>query len=125
METESVHSPGAARSTVRTVVVATLVLAALGLVAHALAYRFVCDDAYISFRYAYNFAHHGELSYNRGERVEGYTNFLWTLAIGLLMRVGVEPELSSQLLGATSGAAALVLLFLLTQKLGQAGGCFV
>jgi len=37
------------------------------------------DDAFISFRYAQNLvAGHG-LVYNVGERVEGYTNFLWTM----------------------------------------------
>ena len=41
--------------------------------------RFVQDDAYISFRYARNLADGFGLVWNIGERVEGYTNFLWTL----------------------------------------------
>lgn len=45
------------------------------------------DDAYISFRYARNFAEGNGLVWNLGERVEGYTNFLWTLLIGVLHRV--------------------------------------
>lgn len=45
------------------------------------------DDAYISFRYARNFALGHGLVWNVGERVEGYTNFLWTLAIGLVVRI--------------------------------------
>src|SRR4051812_8768436 len=44
---------------------------------------FTIDDAYISFRYARNFAHGDGLVYNLGERVEGYTNFLWTVILGL------------------------------------------
>ncbi|TPV93672.1 MAG: hypothetical protein B7733_19300 [Myxococcales bacterium FL481] len=42
------------------------------------------DDAFISFRYAQNLvAGHG-LVFNVGERVEGYTNFLWTVIIALV-----------------------------------------
>lgn len=53
--------------------------------------RYALDDAWISFRYAANWNKGWGLVYNYGERVEGYTNFLWTILIGLLMRVGAEP----------------------------------
>src|SRR5690606_38133881 len=43
------------------------------------------DDAFISFRYAQNLVEGHGLVYNPGERVEGYTNFLWTvLAAGVI-----------------------------------------
>ena len=45
------------------------------------------DDAFISFRYARHFAEGHGLVFNLGERVEGYTNFLWTLMIGILHRL--------------------------------------
>jgi arabinofuranosyltransferase len=38
------------------------------------------DDAYISFRYGKNLMNGHGLVYNPGENVEGYTNFLWTVA---------------------------------------------
>ncbi len=41
------------------------------------------DDAYISYRYAYNLAYNGELVFNLGERVEGITNLLWTLILAV------------------------------------------
>ncbi|MBI5515723.1 MAG: hypothetical protein HY909_18215 [Deltaproteobacteria bacterium] len=41
--------------------------------------EFVKDDAYISFRYAHNLVAGQGLVFNPGERLEGYTNFLWTL----------------------------------------------
>ncbi len=37
------------------------------------------DDAYISFRYGRNFIQGNGLVFNTGEKVEGYTNFLWTI----------------------------------------------
>jgi len=45
------------------------------------------DDAYISLRYATNLAEGSGLVWNPGERVEGYTNFLWTALIALLLRL--------------------------------------
>jgi hypothetical protein len=41
------------------------------------------DDAFISFRYAENLAGGLGLVFNAGERVEGYTNFLWTLLLAV------------------------------------------
>ena len=59
------------------------------LVVHSLAYNFVTDDAYISFVFSRNLAEHGQLSFNLGQPVEGYTNFLWTVILGALMVVGI------------------------------------
>ena len=66
------------------------------LVVHSFVYNFVTDDAYISFVYSRNFAEHGELVFNLGDSVEGYTNFLWTVLLGLGMLVGIPPEWSSR-----------------------------
>jgi hypothetical protein len=41
------------------------------------------DDAMISMRYAWNFAHGNGLVWNIGERVEGYTNLLMTLLMSM------------------------------------------
>src|SRR5437868_10600931 len=50
------------------------------------------DDAYISYRYAWNLAHGSGLIYNPGEvPVEGYTNFLWTLLAAAAIDMGVQP----------------------------------
>jgi arabinofuranosyltransferase len=43
-------------------------------------YQFVCDDAFISFRYGRNLARGYGLTYNVSDGpVEGYSNFLWVL----------------------------------------------
>lgn len=69
-------------------------LAALAvLLAHASIYRFLCDDAFISFRYARNLARGAGLVFNPGaERVEGYTNFLWVVVLAAFDRIGLRPE---------------------------------
>ena len=63
-----------------------LLLTCLGLLGVQLSYG-LCpqDDAFISFRYAENFAQGNGLVYNVGERVEGFTNLSWTVLFGLIM----------------------------------------
>ncbi|HEX2896951.1 MAG TPA: hypothetical protein VHP63_02755, partial [candidate division Zixibacteria bacterium] len=41
--------------------------------------HFLQDDAYITYRYAANFLNGDGLVYNIGERIEGFTNFGWTV----------------------------------------------
>ncbi|MCB9690596.1 MAG: hypothetical protein H6736_02170 [Alphaproteobacteria bacterium] len=87
---------------------ALLVLAAL---AHASLFAFLCDDAYISFRYARNLTEGHGLVFNVGERVEGYTNFLWTLQLaGLWAWTGIGPETTAIPLGFGSALVALAAL---------------
>ena len=43
---------------------------------------FVCDDAFISFRYARHLSDGLGLVWNPGERVEGYSNFSRVLLLG-------------------------------------------
>ena len=54
---------------------------------------FLTDDAFISFRYVRNLLEGHGLVFNRGERVEGYSNFLWVMELALLWGVfGLRPE---------------------------------
>jgi hypothetical protein len=55
--------------------------------------RWVQDDAYISFRYAKHLVQGHGLVYNVGERVEGYTNFLWTVLAAIPLALGREDPL--------------------------------
>ncbi len=74
---------------------------------HSLLYNFVTDDAYISFVYSRNFAEHGELAFNLGDPVEGYTNFSWTVLLGLVIKLGITPEVSSRVLGTLCALGSL------------------
>ncbi len=54
---------------------------------------FLTDDAFISFRYVRNLLEGHGLVFNPGERVEGYSNFLWVLELAAIWRaLGVAPE---------------------------------
>jgi hypothetical protein len=52
----------------------------------------VSDDAYITFRYADHLARGLGLVFNVGERVEGYSNFLWTIWIAFGIWLGSDAE---------------------------------
>jgi hypothetical protein len=90
--------------------------AAVILVVHSLAYDFVTDDAYISFVFSRNLAEHGQLAFNLGQPVEGYTSFLWTFVLGLGMLAGVPPEWSSRVLGTGCALATLYVVFRLAER---------
>ena len=80
------------------------------------------DDAYITYRYAMNFANGDGFVFNVGEKpVEGYTNFLWTLIIGLGMRAGVEPEGFAPGLGLAATGGVALLTALLARARGARG----
>lgn len=95
---------------------ALLGLGALVLVWHSLRFNFVTDDAYISFVYSRNLAEHGELTFNLGDRVEGYSNFSWTVLLAGGMVLGISPEISSRVLGTLCGLLVLLVVSRITRR---------
>ncbi|MFL5806816.1 MAG: hypothetical protein ACJ8CR_34450, partial [Roseiflexaceae bacterium] len=86
-----------ARTPARTAAVIVLLLGAL-VVAPQVLGTWMLDDAYISFRYARNALAGYGFVFNPGERVEGYTNFLWTALFVPLLGIGLDPALAAQAL---------------------------
>ena len=80
---------------------------------------FTVDDAYISFRYAENFAKGLGLVFNQGEYVEGYTNFLWVILLGILKKIGFDVPAMSLLLGALFSLLTLAGTFLLSATISR------
>ncbi|MCA8955416.1 MAG: hypothetical protein KDC87_05045 [Planctomycetes bacterium] len=71
----------------------------------------VCDDAFLSFRYAKNLVGGLGLVFNGGEPpVEGYTNFLWTMLLAAGMGLGQDPVQLAQVAGIASYVATIGLL---------------
>ena len=70
----------------------------------------VTDDAFISFRYARNLVEGHGLVFNPGERVEGYTNFLWTAWSAAALGLGLDPVRWSLGWGVAAYAASIALL---------------
>jgi arabinofuranosyltransferase len=78
---------------------------------------FTVDDSYISYRYARNLVDGLGLVYNAGERIEGYTNFLWTLILAGGIALGVDPNVTVKVLGSLSAAGSVYVLYLFAGRL--------
>ncbi|MEI9940287.1 MAG: hypothetical protein WDO69_23975 [Pseudomonadota bacterium] len=83
-----------------------LAVIALSALWHGKSYDFFCDDAFIALRYAKNLIEHHELSYNSGQRVEGFTSPLWVLLISVAGALGVPLTSATRALGASAGLLA-------------------
>jgi hypothetical protein len=68
---------------------------------------FISDDAFISLRYSERLIHGNGLTWTDGERVEGYTNFLWVIGCAILGLVRIDLINAARLLGLGSGFAAI------------------
>jgi len=76
---------------------------------HIWLYRaFYIDDALISMRYVRQFVAGNGLVYNVGERVEGYSNFLWVMLAAIFGWAQVDLIWATQFLGMAFGVAILV-----------------
>ncbi|MEP6718355.1 MAG: hypothetical protein ABJB21_04390 [bacterium] len=94
-----------------TLVVVVIALAILAINANHFL-PFIADDALISLRYSQRLlAGHG-LTWNPGERVEGYSNLLWVLCCAALGLTGIDLITAARLLGfAGIGAAIAAIVY--------------
>jgi hypothetical protein len=74
-----------------------------------LCYPFIIDDAFISFRYSENLVRGHGLVFNPGERVEGYTNFLWVMVMAGVYALTGESLAWSKALGVGANLITLLL----------------
>lgn len=70
--------------------------------------KYTVDDAYISFRYAENAAKGHGFVFNPGEKVEGYTDFLWVVLLMGLHWLGANTVLAAKILGTVCGIIILI-----------------
>ncbi len=78
---------------------------------------FVQDDTYISLRYARNLIEGQGLVMNPGQKVEGYTNFLWTMIMALALKWTDDAVSFMRGLGFALSLATALLLFLTAKKM--------
>lgn len=69
--------------------------------------KFLQDDSFITFRYVENFIHGNGLVFNIGEKVEGYTNFLWLLLLSVFAIFKFDLLSTSQYLSVGFGVLIL------------------
>jgi hypothetical protein len=107
--------------------VSILVLVAWGYLVHyacfCLLQPFFIEDSAISFAYARNAIDgHGLVAVVGGERVEGFSNPLWTLLIALFYAAGVAPWSSAKFLGGVLGLATLSIVYALVRRAAPSDG---
>ncbi len=67
------------------------------------------DDAYITFRFSDNLIHgHGFRFNPDGLRVEGFTNFTWTVLIAGALALGLDAMFAAKVLGIACGLATML-----------------
>jgi hypothetical protein len=86
-------------------------------VAHAWMYRnFLIDDPFISFRYIQQWINGNGLVYNIGERVEGYSNFLWIVVLTPFALAGIDLLTAAKATGFVLSLLTLVLTMVITRS---------
>ena len=95
------------------------VLLALGFsLVHQLMFSTVAEDAFITFRYSQNIAQGNGPVFNVGERVEGYSNFLWMVLLALFKTVfGAEIIGTAVVLGVLSTLGCVLLAYVLVHRI--------
>jgi len=87
--------------------------------------RFIQDDAYTSLRYVKNFLEGKGLVFNEGERVEGYTNFLWIMILSGIeflnhnLNLALDLEKTAQLLSIIFSICVLILTYTLSKMINR------
>jgi hypothetical protein len=76
------------------------------------------DDAFITFRYVQNWLAGEGLVFNPGERVEGYTNFLWVVLLAPFGAMGYALEEAAKVLGVGFGSGCIFHVYRIGKRLG-------
>ncbi|OXM71149.1 hypothetical protein [Amycolatopsis vastitatis] len=85
---------------------------------HQLLFATVTEDALITFRYAQNIADGNGPVFNPGERVEGYTNFLWLVLIALPRAAfGADVETAAVVFGVLSALGCVLVSCFLVNRI--------
>lgn len=78
--------------------------------------EFLSDDAFISFRFAENLSGGHGLVYNEGERVEGYTNFLWVVILSVASKLGFDLLAFARALSVVSAIVLIILTYRISRS---------
>ncbi len=98
---------------------------ALGAV-HMWLFATLAEDAFITFRYSLNLTNGNGPVFNAGERVEGYSNFLWMVLLAAPKAVAnVDIVLFARILGVLCALGALIFCYLLVRRITNNGAAGV
>lgn len=104
----------------KNLLIASIAIAAVFLLLFsALIRSWIADDAFIAFRYAANLADGNGPVFNTGERVEGYTSFLWMVLMAAGKLLGIKPPVFSVILGIIFALGCIFILSAAHLFIGQ------
>ncbi len=95
---------------------AVLVTVCLLALAHAFWFDHTADDAFISFRYVRNWVEGHGLVFNPGERVMGYSNFLWVVLLYPFVLIGIPAPTAARLLGVLFAFGSLARVYVYARR---------
>ncbi|MEU4518700.1 hypothetical protein AB0F52_08255 [Amycolatopsis sp. NPDC024027] len=85
---------------------------------HQLLFATVTEDALVTFRYAQNIADGNGPVFNPGERVEGYTNFLWLVLVALPRAAfGADVRTTAVVLGVVAALGCVLVSCFLVNRI--------
>lgn len=100
-------------------------LVGLGLVllvglTHQMLFRSIAEDGFITFRYSLNLALGNGPVFNPGERVEGYSDFLWMVLLAVLHALADVPiPTTARILGGAAALATIALTYRMSLDLNE------
>jgi hypothetical protein len=87
--------------------------------------RWLGDDIFIGLRYVQNFLDGNGLVYNKGEKVEGFTDFLWIMLISFFSWLKCNPLITVQTLGILSAVGTLTIFSVIVYKISSRLAIFI
>ncbi|MGI6394739.1 MAG: hypothetical protein ACOX2F_08480 [bacterium] len=82
-------------------------------------FYYVKDDAFITFRFSRNLVSWGEFAFNRGIKVEGFTNFLWVLILAIPALLKIDQLIFAKIVSFLLSAGAILYLWKTTEVFNQ------
>ena len=105
-----------------------IVLAAIAIfisIVYSYKLRWLGDDIFIGLRYVQNFLDGNGLVYNKGEKVEGFTDFLWIMLISFFSWMKCNPLTTVQTLGIVSAVGTLTIFSIIIYKISSRLAIFI
>jgi len=105
-----------------------IVLAAIAIfisIVYSYKLRWLGDDIFIGLRYVQNFLDGNGLVYNKGEKVEGFTDFLWIMLISFFSWMKCNPLTTVQTLGIVSAVGTLTIFSVIIYKISSRLAIFI
>lgn len=101
----------------KSVVAAELLICGLLLLLQMAVWQITIDDGFIFFRYARNFADGQGLVFNIGERVEGYSSFVWVMLLGLAGKFGADIPTAAKIFSLISALGTMLIVLHIGRRL--------